>query len=243
MLVANCWPTATLRSAPDFQMRLLLVEDDEPLATTLATALRHGGYAVDWIANGNEADSALHTQNFDALILDLNLPGRDGFQVLRRLRARGSVLPVMILSARDATEDRVNSLDLGADDYITKPFDLPELEARLRALIRRSHGRSGSKIVVESLEIDTAGRRASISNQPLELTAREYGLLELLVLQAGQAVPKAQLIDSLCEWGEDMSSNAIDIQIHRLRRKIEGSGTAIRTLRGFGYLIESADGE
>ncbi len=223
-------------------MRLLLVEDDEPLAHTLATALRQGGYAVDWIANGNEADNALSTQNYDALILDLNLPGRDGFQVLRRLRARGDVFPVMILSARDATEDRVSSLDLGADDYITKPFDLPELEARLRALIRRSHGRSGSKIEIEQLELDTVGRRASISNTPLELTAREYALLELLVLQAGQAVPKTQLIASLCEWGEEMSSNAIDIQIHRLRRKLEGSGTTIRTLRGFGYLIEPANG-
>jgi two-component system OmpR family response regulator len=224
-------------------MRLLLVEDDEPLAHTLAAALRQGGYAVDWIANGNEADNALLTQSYDALILDLNLPGRDGFQVLRRLRARGNTFPVMILSARDATEDRVSSLDLGADDYITKPFDLPELEARLRALIRRSHGRSGSKIEIEQLELDTVGRRASISSVPLELTAREYALLELLVLQAGQAVPKTQLIASLCEWGDEMSSNAIDIQIHRLRRKLEESGTTIRTLRGFGYLIESAHGE
>ncbi|MDB5815111.1 MAG: DNA-binding response regulator [Rhodocyclales bacterium] len=223
-------------------MRLLLVEDDEPLANTLATSLRQGGYAVDWMANGNDAESALQTQTYDALILDLNLPGRDGFQVLQRLRARGTLLPVLILSARDATQDRVASLDLGADDYITKPFDLPELEARLRALIRRSRGRSGSKIAIDGLELDTVARRATVAGTVLDLTAREYGLLELLVVQADQAVSKSQLIASLCEWGEEMSSNAIDIQIHRLRRKLDGSGTAIRTLRGFGYLIESADG-
>ena len=222
-------------------MRLLLVEDDASLATTLAATLRQSGYAVDWLATGNEADGALLTQNYDALILDLNLPGRDGFQVLSRLRARGNTSPVLIMSARDATEDRVRGLDLGADDYITKPFDLPELEARLRALIRRSHGRTGSIISIEHLELDTVARRAMATNELLELTAREYALLELLVLRAGQAVPKTQLVDSLCEWGEEMTGNALDIHLHRLRRKLEGSGTVIRTLRGFGYLIEAAD--
>lgn len=223
-------------------MRLLLVEDDEPLANALAASLRRVGYAVDHMASGNAADSALQAQSYDAMILDLNLPGLDGFQVLRRMRARDTLFPVVVLSARDNTEDRVSSLDLGADDYITKPFELSELEARLRALIRRSRGRSGSKIVIERLELDTVGRRATVANVPLDLTVREYGLLELLVLQAGQAVSKAQLVTSLCEWGEEMTSNAIDIQVHRLRRKLEDSGTVIRTLRGFGYMIEPTHG-
>jgi len=222
-------------------MRLLLVEDDVPLAEGIAGALRQSGYAVDSLGSGSEADTALLTQDYDAVILDLNLPGLDGFAVLRNLRSRGRDLPVLILSARDGSEARVKGLDLGADDYLAKPFDLPELEARLRALIRRSQGRSGSRLSLAGLTLDSIARRVELHGQPLDLTAREYGILEILALRAGHVVSKQHLAERLCEWGEEMSSTAVEIQIHRLRRKLEGSGLAIRTLRGFGYLLETTD--
>lgn len=223
-------------------MRLLLVEDDAPLADGLSKALRQSGYAVDWMPDGNAADTALLTQDFDLAILDLNLPGHDGFEVLRRLRARGKTFPVLILSAREETGDRVRGLDLGADDYLAKPFDLPELEARLRALIRRSGGHAGARLQLGRLCLDTVARRARVDEAPLELTAREYGLLEVLVLRAGHVVSKQQLMDSLCEWDSDMSTNALDIALHRLRRKLEETRVVIRTLRGFGYLLEESHG-
>ena len=223
-------------------MRLLLVEDDQPLASGLVEALRHGGYSVDWMANGSDGDAALTTERFDAVILDLNLPGRDGFEVLRRLRARGTPVPVLILSARDDTGDRVRGLDLGADDYLVKPFELSELEARLRALIRRGQGVSSNLVSVGRLSLDMATRQASIDEVALELTAREFAMLQVLAMRAGQVVSKAQLIDSLCDWDQVMTPNAIDIQIHRLRKKLEAADVSIRTLRGFGYLLEPSDG-
>jgi two-component system, OmpR family, response regulator len=222
-------------------MRLLLIEDDVQLAAGVAAALRLSGYAVDWLASGSEADAVLVTQDYDAVILDLNLPGRDGFDVLRRLRGRGRDLPVLILSARDGAGDRVKGLDLGADDYLMKPFDLQELEARLRALIRRSLGRSGSCLRVGTLTLDTIARRVEIHGKPVELTAREYGALEILVLRVGHVVSKQHLSERLCEWGEEMSNTAVEIVVHRLRRKLDGSGINIRTLRGFGYLLEAGD--
>jgi two-component system OmpR family response regulator len=220
-------------------MRLLLVEDDQPLATGLVEALRHGGYSVDWMDNGLDGETALLTQNFDAVVLDLNLPGRDGFEVLRRLRARGSAVPVLILSARDDTVDRVRGLDLGADDYLVKPFELSELEARLRALIRRGQGISSNLVAIGRLNLDIAARRASIGGDQLDLTAREFATLQVLVMRAGQVVSKSQLADSLCDWDQVMTPNAIDIQIHRLRKKLETADVSIRTLRGFGYLLEA----
>jgi two-component system OmpR family response regulator len=220
-------------------MRLLLVEDDHPLATGLVEALRHGGYSVDWMSNGMDGETALITQHFDAVILDLNLPGRDGFEVLRRLRARGSAVPVLILSARDDTVDRVRGLDLGADDYLVKPFELSELEARLRALIRRGQGIGSNLITIGRLSLDIVARRASIGNEQLDLTAREFATLQVLVMRAGQVVSKTQLADSLCDWDQVMTPNAIDIQIHRLRKKLETADVSIRTLRGFGYLLEA----
>ena len=220
-------------------MRLLLVEDDQPLATGLVEALRHAGYSVDWMNNGLDGETALLTQNFDAVVLDLNLPGRDGFEVLRRLRARGSAVPVLILSARDDTVDRVRGLDLGADDYLVKPFELSELEARLRALIRRGQGISSNLVAIGRLNLDIAARRASIGGDQLDLTAREFATLQVLVMRAGQVVSKSQLADSLCDWDQVMTPNAIDIQIHRLRKKLETADVSIRTLRGFGYLLEA----
>ena len=223
-------------------MRLLLIEDDRPLAEGLAETLRLGGYSVDWMDSGSAGDHALGIESFDGVILDLNLPGRDGFDVLQRMRSRGDATPVLILSARDETSDRVRGLDLGADDYLSKPFEPSELEARLRAMIRRSHGIASNQLAVGSLLLDTVTRRASVAGQALDLTPREFALLEMLATRHGQVVSRAQIVSSLCAWDEDISSNALDIHIHRLRRKLEGSALALRTLRGFGYLLETADG-
>ncbi len=220
-------------------LHLLLVEDDAPLADGLANSLRQSGYSVDWSANGRAADAALMTREYDLVILDLSLPGLDGFEVLRRLRAQNKPLPVLILSARDASAERVRGLDSGADDYLTKPFDLEELEARVRALIRRSQGIASAVIGCAGLSLDTKARRVLNKGEAIELTGREYALLELLVLRAGHVVSKQQIAESLCEWGDEISTGAIEIHIHRVRKKIDGAGVALRTLRGFGYLLET----
>ena len=220
-------------------LRLLLVEDDAPLADGLANSLRQSGYSVDWSANGRAADAALMTREYDLVILDLSLPGLDGFEVLRRLRAQNKPLPVLILSARDASAERVRGLDSGADDYLTKPFDLEELEARVRALIRRSQGIASAVIGCAGLSLDTTARRVLNKGEAVELTGREYALLELLVLRAGHVVSKQQIAESLCEWGDEISPGAIEIHIHRVRKKIDGAGVALRTLRGFGYMLET----
>ena len=220
-------------------LHLLLVEDDAPLADGLANSLRQSGYSVDWSANGRAADAALMTREYDLVILDLSLPGLDGFEVLRRLRAQNKPLPVLILSARDASAERVRGLDSGADDYLTKPFDLEELEARVRALIRRSQGIASAVIGCAGLSLDTKARRVLNKGEAVELTGREYALLELLVLRAGHVVSKQQIAESLCEWGDEISTGAIEIHIHRVRKKIDGAGVALRTLRGFGYMLET----
>ena len=220
-------------------LHLLLVEDDAPLADGLANSLRQSGYSVDWSANGRAADAALMTREYDLVILDLSLPGLDGFEVLRRLRAQNKPLPVLILSARDASAERVRGLDSGADDYLTKPFDLEELEARVRALIRRSQGIASAVVGCAGLSLDTKARRVLNKGEAVELTGREYALLELLVLRAGHVVSKQQIAESLCEWGDEISPGAIEIHIHRVRKKIDGAGVALRTLRGFGYMLET----
>ncbi len=220
-------------------LHLLLVEDDAPLADGLANSLRQSGYSVDWSANGRAADAALMTREYDLVILDLSLPGLDGFEVLRRLRAQNKPLPVLILSARDASAERVRGLDSGADDYLPKPFDLEELEARVRALIRRSQGIASAVIGCAGLSLDTKARRVLNKGEAIELTGREYALLELLVLRAGHVVSKQQIAESLCEWGDEISPGAIEIHIHRVRKKIDGAGVALRTLRGFGYMLET----
>ncbi|MGA7180462.1 MAG: response regulator [Thiobacillaceae bacterium] len=222
-------------------MRLLLVEDDTQLAQGVAAALRQSGYAVDWMISGNAANTALQTQDYDAVVLDLNLPGLDGFEVLRQLRRRGRDIPVLILSAREGATARVTGLDLGADDYLTKPFDLPELEARLRALIRRSQGRSGSKLQVGLVTLDTVNRQVESNGSIVDLTPREFGILEILMSRSGHVVSKQHLAERLCEWGEEMSNTAVEIQVHRLRKKLEDSGIALRTVRGFGYLLEAGN--
>ncbi|MCH8619609.1 response regulator transcription factor [Undibacterium sp. TS12] len=219
-------------------MRILLAEDDSVLADGLTRSLRQSGYAIDFVDNGQEADTALSTQDFDLLILDLGLPKLSGLEVLRRLRARNSHLPVLILTAADSVEQRVKGLDLGADDYMAKPFALSELEARVRALTRRGAGGGPTVIKHGPLTYDQVGRIAYIHEQMLDLSARELGLLEVLLQRTGRLVSKEQLVDHLCEWGEEVSNNAIEVYVHRLRKKIEVDGVRIATVRGLGYCLE-----
>ncbi|HSY28214.1 MAG TPA: response regulator transcription factor [Burkholderiaceae bacterium] len=219
-------------------MRILLAEDDSVLADGLTRSLRQSGYVTDCVKSGTEADTALATQDFDLLILDLGLPKMSGLEVLRRLRARNSRLPVLILTAVDSVEQRVKGLDLGADDYMAKPFALSELEARVRALTRRGAGGGPTVIKHGPLSYDQVGRIAYINDQMLDLSARELGLLEILLQRTGRLVSKEQLVDHLCEWGDEVSNNAIEVYVHRLRKKIEIGGVRIATVRGLGYCLE-----
>ena len=219
-------------------MRILLAEDDQVLADGLSRSLRGAGYAVDHVACGSDADTALSNHEYDLLILDLGLPRMPGLDVLRRLRSRSATLPVLILTAADSVEQRVRGLDLGADDFMAKPFDLSELEARVRALVRRSMGSPSSQLRHGPLVYDQVGRMALINDQPIELSARELGVLEILLQRAGRLVSKEQIVNHLCEWGEEVSHNAIEVYMHRLRKKVEGGGLRIATVRGLGYCLE-----
>ena len=219
-------------------MKILLAEDDSLLSEGLSQSLRQAGYAVDCMFKGSDADTALTTMNYDILILDLGLPKMSGLEVLRRLRARGNNMPVLILTAADSVEQRVQGLDAGADDYMAKPFDLKELEARVRALARRGTGGGASIWKHGPLPFDQVGRIAYINDDMLDLSAREVGLLEVLLQRVGRLVSKEQFVDHLCEWGEEVSNNAIEVYIHRLRKKIEVNGVRIATVRGLGYCLE-----
>jgi two-component system, OmpR family, response regulator len=219
-------------------MRILIAEDDQVLADGLLRSLRGSGYAVDQVSSGPQADAALSAHAFDLLILDLGLPRLHGLEVLRKMRARGSAVPVLILTADDSVEQRVKGLDLGADDYMAKPFSLAELEARVRALTRRGLGTASNIIRHGPLSFDASGRVAYINEQLIELSAREVGLLEVLLQRAGRLVSKDQLVERLCEWGDEVSNNAIEVYIHRLRRKIEHGPIRIATVRGLGYCLE-----
>ena len=219
-------------------MRILLAEDDQILAEGLSRSLRGAGYAVDHVATGSEADTALSAHDFDLLILDLGLPRMTGLDVLRRLRGRNGKLPVLILTAGDSVEQRVRGLDLGADDFMAKPFELAELEARVRALVRRSMGSSSSELRHGPLLYDQVGRMAFLNGQAIELSARELGVLEILLQRPGRLVSKEQIVNHLCEWGEEVSHNAIEVYMHRLRKKVEDGGVRIATVRGLGYCLE-----
>lgn len=221
-------------------MRILIAEDNSILADGLVRTLRQSGYAVDHVADGEHADQALSLQGYDLVILDLGLPRLGGFEVLRRLRARQTQVPVLILTAADSIEERVKGLDLGADDFMAKPFALSELEARIRALTRRGAGCGATVIQHGSLRFDQVGRIVCIDERMIDLSARELGLLEILLQRLGRLVSKEQLVDHLCEWGDELSTNAIEVYIHRLRKKIEVSGVRIITVRGLGYCIEKA---
>jgi two-component system OmpR family response regulator len=225
-------------------MRILIAEDDQVLADGLLRTLRSSGAVVSHVANGSEADTALLTSSeFDLLILDLGLPKVHGLEVLKRLRGRGDALPVLILTAADSIEERVQGLDYGADDYMAKPFALSELEARVRALTRRGMGGASSTIKHGPLVYDQTGRVATIDGKMVELSARELGLLEVLLQRAGRLVSKDQLVERLCEWGEEVSNNAIEVYIHRLRKKIEKGPIRIATVRGLGYCLEKSPPE
>lgn len=223
-------------------MRILVVEDDTVLAAALTRALSQAAYAVDLVEDGEQANQALSGNgDYDLVVLDIALPKIDGLAVLRRLRDRKSHVPVLILTARDTLEDRVAGLDLGADDYMTKPFDLREFEARVRALIRRGHSLSSNTLTHGRLRFDTAARRLFYDDKPIELPLRELGMIELLMLRQGRVVSKEHMVDHLFGWDDDVSSNAIEVYVHRVRKKLEPLGIDIRTVRGMGYLLDRVD--
>ncbi len=220
-------------------MRILVVEDFTPLRRSLTKGLREAGHAVDAVADGPAALDHAETGAYDAIVLDLMLPGLDGFAVLERLRAARLPARVLILTARDALADRVRGLDLGADDYLVKPFAFAELTARLRALLRRRYGRTASRIQVGDLEIDTAARRVRRAGRPIDFTAREYALLELLAYRAGEVVTRGEIAERLYDFAAEPGSNVIDVYIGYLRRKLEAGGgrRLLHTRRGQGYLL------
>lgn len=221
-------------------MRILVVEDDPSIASGVCASLRQGGHAVDHITDGGQADTALRDTPYDLAVLDLGLPGLDGSEVLQRLRRRGTQLPVLILTAREGLRERVRVLDLGADDYLVKPFALVEFEARVRALLRRASAQGMPELSIGRLRLDLPGHRIWLDDEPLELTAREFGLLEALASRPDRVTSRAQLVEALCSWDEELTDNGLDIAIHRLRRKLSGSGANVRTIRGLGYLLEEA---
>ncbi|WP_426138999.1 response regulator [Pseudomonas sp. DWP3-1-2] len=217
-------------------MRLLLIEDDVALGEGIHQALSREGYTVDWLKDGASAVHSLLSESFDLAILDLGLPKLDGLQVLRRLRQSGSSLPVLILTARDATEDRIAGLDAGADDYLIKPFDLSELKARLRALLRRSAGRARALIEHAGITLDPSTQQVTYHDQSVFLTPKEYQLLHELLSPPGRVMTRDRLIQLLYGWNEEAESNTLEVHIHHLRKKF--SSDLIRTIRGVGYLVE-----
>jgi len=222
-------------------MHILLVEDDPALADSTARALRSQGWVVDVTARGEPVPLSVRQDPYDLVILDIGLPGIDGFETLRRVRAQGSATPVLMLTARDAVEDRVRGLDAGADDYLVKPFALTELLARARVLHRRAQARIDATLTLGRLKMDLDAKRAFVGAQPLELSAREWSVLEYLLGRAGKVVAKEQILQAVAGWDEAISENAIEVYVSRLRAKLDAAGVRIRTVRGFGYLLEGAE--
>ena len=222
-------------------MRILLAEDDRELATWVARLLRRDNYVIDCVSRGDEADAALATEDYALVVLDLGLPHLDGVEVLRRLRARGSTVPVIVLTANDAVSSRVRGLDSGADDYLVKPFAVEELEARIRAQLRRQRRSFEPTIGYGPLRLDTETGAFSIDGNPLLLTKRERGVLEALIMRAGRPIAKDALTENVFGLDDDANPNAIEIYVHRLRRKLEGTGISIATLRGLGYVLRKED--
>jgi two-component system OmpR family response regulator/two-component system response regulator QseB len=216
-------------------MRILVVEDDALLGDALQAGLKQSGYAVDWMRDGVSAEQALATEPYAAVVLDLGLPRLSGLEVLRRLRDRKAPVPVLILTAMDAVGDRIGGLDAGADDYLVKPFDMGELVARLRALIRRTGGNAEPLLQVAGVELDPAAHRVLHRGEPVELSAKEFALLHALLLNAGKVLSRTQLEEQLYAWGDEIESNAVEVHIHHLRRKLFPG--LIETVRGVGYLL------
>jgi len=216
-------------------MRLLLVEDDAMIGEAVLDVLRTEHYAVDWVRDGEMADAALRSETYDLVLLDLGLPRRDGLEVLRGLRARRQTMPVLVATARDAVGDRVAGLDAGADDYVVKPFDTDELLARIRALIRRSAGHAEPVFSHKGVTLNPATREASVNGEPVSLSAREWAVLEPLLLRPGTVFSRSQLEEKLYGWKEDISSNAVEVYVHGLRKKL--GADLIQTVRGLGYVV------
>ena len=219
-------------------MRILIAEDDPAIASGLSAALADSGHAVDRVARGNDADAALHDGTYDLVVLDLNLPQLDGLTVLQRARARGESAAMLVVTAREGVSERVRALDSGADDYLVKPFVLEEFAARVRALLRRRVSQGIPMLSIGRLRLDLAGRRGWNQDAALELTGREFALLDALLSRRGSLVSREQLIEALCNWEQDITNNGLDIAIHRLRRKLDDTGVTIRTIRGLGYVVE-----
>ena len=217
-------------------MRILLIEDDPILGDGILAGLRHDGYTVDWITQGQQAASALKSAEFDLLILDLNLPGKSGLDILRELRHNKNPLPVLILTARDTIEDRVMGLDTGADDYLVKPFDLDELLARIRALLRRSQGRSQPIIIHQNLQLDPAAHAVTLDDKLIEISRVEFHILHMLLESRGRVLSRQRIEEGLYGWAKDIDSNTIEVHIHHLRKKL--GSLIIRTIRGVGYTID-----
>jgi DNA-binding response OmpR family regulator len=214
---------------------VLLVEDDALLGDGVRAGLRLAEYAVDWVQDGETASSALRDHSYDACVLDLGLPRRDGLSVLRELRERGSNLPVLILTARDSSADKIAGLDHGADDYLSKPFDLAELQARLRALLRRARGAASPQLTHGGVALEPASKRVTLNGEPVPVSAREYALLHDLLSHRKQIRTRAQLEESLYAWGEETGSNTVEVYIHHLRKKL--GADFIQTIRGLGYQL------
>ena len=216
-------------------MRILLAEDDPLLGDGLRAGLRQLGFLVDWVRDGEAAERELRVQSYAAAVLDLGLPLKDGMEVLAALRRDGMALPVLVLTARDALHDRIRGLDLGADDYVIKPVDLHELAARLRALVRRSHGQPQEKLSAQDVTLDPASRSVEQGGAPVALSGREFDLLHALMLNTGRVLSREQLEQHLYSWGQEVESNAIEVHIHHLRRKL--GSALIQTVRGIGYML------
>ena len=219
-------------------VRVLVVEDDALLADGLMRSLRQADYTADWTADGEEAEAILRIQEFDLVILDLTLPHMDGLEILRLLRSRKAPVAVLIITARSEVDDRIKGLDLGADDYLTKPFEMGEFDARVRALLRRAHAHGLKALSCGPLTLDIAARRAFLNDRPLDLPRREFHLLEVLMSRQGRIISKDQIIDSISDFHDEMNPSTVEIYIHRIRKKLEATDVTIRTVRGVGYTLE-----
>jgi DNA-binding response OmpR family regulator len=222
-------------------MRILIVEDDRSMAGALKRGLERAGFTADDVRSGEEAEACARHEAFDLAVVDLGLPGMDGLELIRRWRRAGDSRPVLILTARDALSDRVDALELGGDDFMAKPFELPELIARVRALIRRSKAVASSRLTCGALEMDLGRRSARLDDQPLELRRREWEILECLLLSSPKMVTKDTLVQILTGWGSELTNNAVEVYVSRLRAKLQPSGIDIRTIRGIGYRLDAPE--
>ena len=220
-------------------MRVLIVEDDPLLGDALAAGLKQRGFEADWVQDGRDAQAAIRVEPFAAVVLDLGLPGLGGIELLRGERARGNKVPVLILTARDAVQDRIAGLDSGADDYVVKPTDLDELAARLRALVRRSKGEPAPVLQIGQVVLDPAARMVTLDGQAMDLPPREFTLLQELMLNAGRVLSREQLEERMYRWGDEVESNAVEVHVHHLRRKL--GAQIVKTIRGVGYMMPRGD--